>query len=144
MHFLWTEFGDLSPARLYALLKLRQNVFVIEQNCIFPEMDDRDQLARHLLVFRDPEHTELIGSARILDGPVIGRIVVAESARGVGVGHEIMRAAVDECERLLPGHPIRMSVQSHLTEFYQRHGFILTGEPYVEDGIDHTDMIRER
>ena len=142
MHHVWATFHELSPTQLYSLLKLRQDVFIIEQRCIFPDMDDRDQAARHLLVYSDDDQTELIGSARILPGPAIGRIVVTESARGAGVGHAIMREAVDECGRLEPCRAILMSVQSHLIDFYQRHGFEVSGTPYVEDGIDYTDMIR--
>ena len=95
-----------------------------------------------MLAYRDDPESELIGCARILNGPVIGRIVVAEAARGEGVGHLLMKRAIAECEEHSPGQPIRMSVQSHLKEFYRSHGFEVTGEPYSEDGIDHTDMVR--
>ncbi|WP_185985420.1 GNAT family N-acetyltransferase [Aureimonas mangrovi] len=139
----WSRFGDLSGREVHDLLKLRVEVFVVEQACAFAEIDGLDIEALHLRVLC--EHT-LAGCLRILaddDGaPRIGRIVTSPSARGSGLGHRMMEAAVARCTELHPGEAIVLSAQAHLQNFYAAHGFIPASGAYLEDGIAHVDMRR--
>jgi ElaA protein len=135
------RFGDLDPATLYALLRLRVDVFVVEQACPYPELDGRDlePTARHVWLADDDGPT---GYLRILaepDGSArIGRVVVAPRARGTGVARGLMRAALDE----IGDAPSQLDAQSYLVGFYTGFGYSPTGPEYVEDGIPHVPMAR--
>jgi ElaA protein len=145
----WTclPFEALDPHRLYALLRLRVDVFVVEQACAYPELDGRDShpQALHLLGERSGR---LLAYARLLppglgfDTPAIGRVVTAQSARGGGLAHALMREAIECCTQRWPGQPITLGAQAHLQRFYAAHGFELCSEGYLEDGIPHVDMRR--
>lgn len=138
----------LSPGELYALLRLRSEVFVVEQNCVFLDMDGSDAQAMHLLGWRDGAQPLLAASARCFGPGIkypeasIGRVVTAPQARGGGLGHVLMQEAVAALERHWGPQPIRIGAQAHLHGFYARHGFVQAGEPYMEDGIPHIEMLR--
>ena len=143
----WREsaFDALTPAVLYALLRLRSEVFVLEQRCLFQDMDGHDAAAWHLCGWRGEA---LVAYARCLPAGVtfaeasIGRIVTAPSARGGGSGHALVQRAIDVLEARWGCRPIRIGAQAHLQAFYAAHGFVDVGRPYVEDGIDHLEMLR--
>ena len=143
----WTSaaFAELSPQDVHDVLRLRQEVFVVEQNCVFREIDGRDPLALHLLGRRSGV---LVAYARIFApgvlGPEasIGRIATDPSVRGTGLGHELFRESLKEVERIAPGAPIRLAAQAHLERFYGAYGFVGTGPTYLDDGIVHLDMVR--
>jgi ElaA protein len=143
--FVWRNFGDLRPAELHALLKLRCDVFVVEQNCAFPEIDGKDPQARHLLCH---DGADLIGCLRLfapgIDGDAarIGRVVVAPPGRGTGLGRRLMQAALDEIEVRHGTVPTALSAQLYLEAFYASLGFERISETYLEDGIPHCDMRR--
>jgi len=143
--FTWRDFPDLSPFELHAVLKLRCDVFIVEQECAFPEIDGKDPLARHLLCHHG---ADLIGCLRLFDPGVagdearIGRVVVAPPARGTGLGRRLMQAALDEIEARHGRIPVALSAQLHLEAFYAGFGFTRVAEPYLEDGIPHCDMRR--
>lgn len=147
----WAEMDALTPRQLHDLLRLRVDIFVVEQACPYPEIDGRDPHARHLLVSASCEtgETELAACLRLLrpDAPGaplrIGRIVVAPAWRGTGLGDYLMRAALAEARRIAPDHPQALSAQAHLTAFYAAHGFVPVSETYLEDGIPHVDMLRD-
>lgn len=132
-----------SAAELYALLKLRVDVFVVEQACAYPELDGWDEEALHLRLLVGGDTA---GYARLFrpngEPPRIGRVVVAPGYRGKGLGEVLMREAIGACEAHFPGAPIALSAQSHLEGFYRALGFAPTSEEYVEDGIPHIDMLR--
>ena len=138
-------FDQLSTRQLYDLLKLRVDVFVVEQNCPYPELDDKDHQAgvHHLLGFKDET---LVASVRLLPAGLsfptvsIGRVVTKQNARGGGLGHQLMAEAIRQCEALWPGESIEIGAQEHLSAFYQQHGFVQTSEMYLEDDIPHIDM----
>ncbi|MBB2794690.1 UNVERIFIED_ORG: ElaA protein [Rhizobium pisi] len=137
---------DELPAReLYDLLKMRVDVFVVEQNCAYPELDGKDIDALHLRLM---ESGELLASARILkphqpqDPSKIGRVVVSPAHRGKRLGDALMSEAISACERLYPANPIALSAQAHLRRFYEAFGFVAASEEYLEDGIPHIDMVR--
>lgn len=146
--FRFKHFRELSTAELYAMLVLRSQVFVVEQQCVYLDPDGLDPEAHHLFGWADAGATTLICGARILapgvsyDEPAIGRVVTASSARGRGAGRAVMVQALTECARLYPGRAVRIGAQLYLERFYTALGFVSTSEPYVEDGIPHVTMLR--
>ena len=138
-------FEALGKAQLYAALQLRAEVFVVEQACVFQDMDGSDDRAMHLLGLYGGE---LVAYARCFEPGVkfaeasIGRVLSRGSVRGTGIGHELMREAVARLQQHWGTQPIRIGAQAHLKHFYERHGFADAGAPYVEDGIDHLEMLR--
>ncbi len=134
--------GELTAAELYDLLRLRTDVFVVEQECAYPELDGRDLLAEtvHLWV---TEEGELLGTIRILhaDGgrPIIGRVATARSARGRGIAARLMERGLALCG---PTVEIELHAQAHLEDWYGRFGFVRDGEGYLEDDIAHVPMLR--
>nr|WP_272211271.1 GNAT family N-acetyltransferase [Marinicella sp. W31]MDC2877158.1 GNAT family N-acetyltransferase [Marinicella sp. W31] len=135
----------LTAGELYDVIKLRVDVFVVEQNCPYPELDGKDAEAFHLRLL---EAGKLVAYGRIFTPDRepearIGRVVVAPSHRGRKLGERLMREAVSACERLAPGAPIVISAQAHLERFYKGFGFCTTTEPYLEDGIPHVGMTRD-
>ena len=136
---------DAFSARdLYAMLKLRVDVFVVEQECPYPELDGNDPQCLHLRLL---DGTDLLACARIWRPdpqrlPRIGRVAVSPVHRGKRLGEALMREAIAECEKLHPHEPIELSAQSHLVKFYGSLGFEPVSEEYLEDGIPHTDMRR--
>ena len=146
---VWSSarFAELSPADVHDALRLRQDVFVIEQDCIFHEIDGRDPLAWHLLG-RRADDAHLVAYARIFEpgvlGPEasIGRVVTDPAVRGSGLGHALMREAIALVERIAPEAAIRLAAQHHLERFYAAYGFSGIGEKYIEDDIWHLDMMR--
>ena len=170
----WLPFDALSREQLYEVLRLRSEVFVVEQNCVFQDMDGLDDQAMHLLGVRvavgsaqvkeepakragDTEQSplpprlpapELVAYVRCFpkgitfDEASIGRVVTRQSARGGGLGHVLMAEAIRALQQQWGVQPIRIGAQAHLKAFYERHGFADVGKPYVEDGIDHIEMVR--
>lgn len=150
--FAWREFD---PDSLYSLMRLRSAVFVVEQNCVFLEMDGLDPRCEHLLAI-DDDDGEAVGCLRLVPPglkrphspapaatcPVLGRLVTARSVRGSGLGRRLMLAGLARCESRWPGRSIQLSAQQHLQSFYASLGFEPLREPYDEDGILHLDMRR--
>lgn len=141
------RFEALDVHRLYAVMRLRVDVFIVEQTCPYPDLDGRDTQAGvwHLLGEREGRlqaYARLLPPGLGFDTPAIGRVIVSASARGAGLAHELMREAIARCEALWPGQPITLGAQSHLQGFYAAHGFEVCSEGYLEDGIPHVDMRR--
>lgn len=148
----WTcgRFDTLDAPGLYAVLQLRSEVFVVEQACLYRDIDGLDLAVWHLRGF--DEAGALQAYARLVppglkgEGypqPMIGRVVTAPTARGAGQGRALMVEALAECARLWPGQAIEIQAQAHLQKFYGSLGFVATSAPYDDDGIDHVDMRRE-
>jgi ElaA protein len=136
--------NEFSAIELYAMLKLRVDVFVVEQECPYPELDGNDVNCLHLRLM---DGNELLACARLWRPsnevlPRIGRVAVSPDHRGKKLGEALMREAIIACEREYPGEAIEISAQSHLQRFYGSLDFTATSEEYVEDGIPHVDMIR--
>jgi ElaA protein len=143
LQFLVKPFAELSSEQLYALLKLRSEVFVVEQDCIYLDLDDRDQQAWHVLGLQDDSlvcYARLLPPGSRFPEPSIGRVVSAASVRRFGYGRQLMQAAITACQRQWPGQEIRISAQQYLEAFYQSLGFLSCSAPYQEDGIDHVEM----
>ncbi len=136
---------DLGKEQLYAILQLRTEVFVVEQQCAYQEVDGQDLYADtlHLMGW---EQDRLVAYLRLLDPQsqggdvVIGRVVTAPAARGGGLGHQLLLKGLECAEHCWPGTPIYLSAQAHLQAYYARHGFEVAGEQYLEDGIAHIGM----
>jgi ElaA protein len=145
-HHAWRSFAQLSTAELYSLLRLRCEVFVVEQQCAYLDIDGRDQQADHLLAWDSANR--LCGYLRVFgpDGPDaaarIGRIVASSGDRGAGLGRWLVRQALDFVARRYGDVPIRISAQVYLERFYAEFGFERTSPDYREDGILHCDMLR--
>ena len=146
----FSRFRDLSVDDLYAIVRIREAVFIVEQNCPYPDSDGRDPLAWHLLGWRDgSDGRELAAYARLFEPGIryqqasIGRIVTSPQARGTGLGRQLMVEALQRMEQLAPNQPIKIAAQRRLENFYAAYGFKTISEPYVEDGIVHLDMMRE-
>ena len=146
----WRPFDALDRVQLYALLRLRSEVFVVEQNCVFQDMDGLDDQAMHLLGTRVVDGApQLVAYVRCFpkgitfDEASIGRVVTRQSARGGGLGHVLMTEAVRALQQHWGVQPIRIGAQAHLKSFYERHGFADVGQPYMEDGIAHIEMVRQ-
>ncbi|EJK2113734.1 GNAT family N-acetyltransferase [Vibrio navarrensis] len=140
-------FSQLSTTQLYQLLKLRVDVFVVEQNCPYPELDGNDILhgVHHLLGYKNGELvacTRLLPAGTTYDSVSIGRVATKHNARGGGLGHQLMQKSIMYCQQLWPNEAIEIGAQEHLKPFYQQHGFVVTSEVYLEDGIPHVDMKR--
>jgi len=146
MQYLWkfSSFDALAPHALYGILALRQQVFVLEQNCVYVDCDDRDQASHHLWTERDGR---VIAYARILppgvqyDDVAIGRVVTAAPVRHTGLGKALMTEALLRVRALYGEVPVRLGAQSYLLDFYKQFGF-KAGLPFMEDGIPHTHMVR--
>lgn len=145
LEWRFAAFDALTTAELYAVLQLRSEVFVVEQACVFQDMDGADQAAMHLL---GRLNGELVGYARCIPSGVkfseasLGRIVTRDSVRGTGVGHQLVDEAVACLTRQWGAQSIRIGAQARLEQFYRQHGFICTGNSYLEDGIAHVEMLR--
>jgi ElaA protein len=145
----WARFGELRPEELYAALQLREAVFVVEQNCAYPDADGRDLHAWHLLGWLN-EDTErrLVAYARVFPPGVryvegsIGRVATARDVRRRGFGKALMAEALRRLESLAPRQPVKLAAQRYLEDFYSSFGFRTVSAPYEEDGITHVDMIR--
>ncbi len=145
LNWSWTSFSQLNAVDLYEILRLRAEVFVLEQSCVYLDPDGLDQSAWHLQG-RDQEglalYCRLLAPGQRFDGPSIGRVVSAPRARGKGYGHELMRMALEQCRLLYPRQAVSLSAQAHLHDFYAAHGFCVEGRMYMEDGIPHLHMLR--
>lgn len=145
LQFKAIPFADLSVFELHAVLKLRAEVFIVEQNCPYLDPDDKDLDGVHLLGY--DEQANLVACARLLPAGVsyehyasIGRVATAASARGIGAGRQLMAEAMRQMPVLFPDTPIKISAQSYLIRFYESYGFVPLGEDYLEDDIPHRAM----
>ena len=138
-------FSDLSLQELYDIMVLRQEVFVVEQDCPYLDADGKDIVADHITIY---ENSQLIAYTRILAAGIsyenyasIGRVVNSSKVRGRGIGVKLMEYSIQECKARYPGIPIKISAQVYLEKFYKDLGFEETGERYLEDNIPHMAMI---
>lgn len=140
------SYKELSLRELYDLLRLRSEVFVVEQECIYQDIDGKDEKALHVLGF---ENDKLVAYSRCFPPgfyfkeAAIGRVLVKEGFRKKSYGHEILRASIDAVKDTFNTGSIKVSAQQYLTTFYESHGFVQTGKGYLEDGIPHIAMVKK-
>ncbi|HEX3097587.1 MAG TPA: GNAT family N-acetyltransferase [Usitatibacter sp.] len=141
----FARFDELSPREVHDLYRARIAAFVVEQDCVFQDLDGVDPECWHLLGY---EGTELVAYCRLVPPgvkypePSIGRVVTTQAARGTGRGRALMAEALARAEKLWPGRPIRIGAQQRLERFYEDFGFVTASAPYDEDGILHVEMVR--
>lgn len=141
------KFNEFNVNRLYEIVQLRVDIFIVEQNCAYPELDGHDQRALHLMYL---EEDEVIAYSRILppgekyDDCSIGRVLVKKKARGTGIARVLMEKAIVEAERVWKAERIKICAQSHLQKFYGSLGFIADSNEFDEDGIPHIYMVRNK
>ena len=144
----WTfkPFAELSLTELYALMRLRQEVFIVEQNCPYLDADGKDLKSYHLMGYANDE---LVAYSRIVKPGVsyeevsIGRVVSSTNHRRLAYGQQLMAESIAQIEKLYGPVPIRIGAQQYLQKFYESFGFVREGEPYMEDGIPHIIIVRE-
>ena len=145
LHWTLKPFNELRPKELYAIMQLRIEVFIVEQNCVFQDADDKDHYCQHLMGWAGDE---LAAYARIVPPeisytePSIGRIITSPKHRGTGAGKALVSRAIDMLEGIHGVQPIRIGAQLYLEKFYESFGFVSEGDVYLEDGIDHIIMVR--
>jgi ElaA protein len=139
-------FNQLSSVELYGILQLRSEIFVVEQNCIYQDMDGLDQQSHHLTAVRDEKiiaYSRLLPPMFPLRGQAIGRVVVKQNARSCGIGRALMKQSIEKSYELFGKNDITIGAQLYLKKFYESFGFKQSGDGYDEDGIPHIKMIIE-
>jgi ElaA protein len=144
MNSVIKKFSELSTEEIYNILKLRSEVFVVEQNCVYQDIDEKDQKAIHLFI---EKNSEIIAYTRIFkkgdyyeENPSIGRVVVSKKERGKNLGKEIMKKSINFVKENMDEKKIELSAQKYLDKFYKELQFYSEGEDYLEDGIPHQRM----
>ena len=139
------NFQSLTTEELYQILALRAEVFVVEQNCPYQDVDGKDIHGIHVLGYLN---NKLVAYARVLGQGVsykeyasIGRVVTSTSIRGKNYGHTLVDFSIAVSQNFFPSQPIKISAQAHLEKFYSKHNFVVTGKAYLEDNIPHIGMI---
>ena len=145
MEITWSckSFSELSPHELYAVLRLRNEVFAVEQNCVYLDCDNKDQGSYHLCGWQD---NSLVAYARLMPPglvyaePSIGRVITSATVRKQGIGKELMKIAIKKANKLFKTSSITISAQLYLKHFYESLGFAQCSDIYIEDHIDHIKM----
>lgn len=143
MKFITKSFTELSTAELYQILQLRSEVFVVEQNCVYQDIDFKDQKSLHVLGIKENKiiaYTRIFKPGDYFESASIGRVVVAVSERKYGYGHDLMKASIIAIKENFKVDKITISAQKYLKKFYESHQFSQIGEEYLEDGIPHIRM----
>lgn len=140
------KFQELTLDELYSVLQLRSEVFCVEQNCVYQDLDDKDQKAHHLLGIKSDQlvaYTRIFAPGDYFDDASIGRVLVKESERTHGYGQDIMKTSINFVNQVFNTTSIRLSAQSYLIKFYGSLGFETIGAEYLEDGIPHIAMVKK-
>jgi len=146
MEWILKNFDSLTPHELYAILRLRSEVFVVEQNCVFQDMDNTDQQCHHLMCWQEgllTAYTRLVPPGLTYIEPSIGRVVTSPAVRKSGTGKTLIEKRIEEVSTLYGKGSIKIGAQLYLKKFYNSFGFEQIGDVYDEDGIDHIKMIRK-
>lgn len=143
LQFCWYQLEEMGPMLLYDMLALRQGIFVVEQSCVYQDLDGLDKSAQHLIVKQDGK---IVAGLRLLtpDGQHeslrIGRVAVSADSRSMGIAGAMMREAIEKAQRDFSSRTICLNAQTYLQKFYESLGFRISGEPFLEDGIPHIHM----
>ncbi|HBC04441.1 MAG TPA: GNAT family N-acetyltransferase [Aequorivita sp.] len=139
------NFEELSTNELYAILQLRSEVFVVEQDCVYQDIDGKDERALHIMGWENGilvAYTRCFQAGDYFDEASIGRVLVRENYRKMGYGHAITKASIEAIKTNFKADKIKISAQVYLVIFYESHGFKTFGDRYMEDGIPHIAMLR--
>jgi ElaA protein len=144
---LTKSFSELSTKELYDILQLRAEVFVVEQNCVYQDIDGKDEKALHVIGFKNDKivaYCRIFKPGDYFEKASIGRVVVAKNERKFGYGHVIFEQSVEAVKKYFNETSIKISAQLYLKKFYESHGFVQVGEGYLEDDIPHIAMIKNQ
>jgi len=139
------HFSELSTIELYSLLQLRSEVFVVEQDCVYQDIDGKDEKALHVLGYYNNElaaYSRLFDKGYYFEETSIGRVVVSPKYRNKKFGHDLMKVSIEAINKNFNATAITISAQEYLKNFYESHGFVQTSEMYLEDAIPHIQMKR--
>ena len=145
MEYFVKEFHQLSLEELYRILQLRSEIFVVEQNCVYQDLDFKDQKSLHVFGKKNDRiitYTRVFKPGDYFKEASIGRVVVDKKERKFGYGHDLMKASIKAVKDYFNVDKITISAQVYLKKFYESHGFKKVGEEYLEDGIPHIEMIK--
>jgi ElaA protein len=145
INWLLKKFDELTPNELYSILQLRNEVFVVEQNCVFQDADNKDRLSWHLMGWNNERliaYSRIIPAEVAYDLPSIGRVVTLPAFRGNGSGKILMRESIEAIKKLFGNVSIKLGAQFYLKKFYESFGFTQSSDIYLEDGIEHIEMTR--
>ncbi len=137
-------FNELATAELYKILRLRAEVFVVEQDCVYQDIDNKDQKALHVIGYKNDEvvaYTRIFNAGDYFEKASIGRVVVSKDQRQFGYGHDLIKESINAIVKNYQTTDIKISAQTYLKKFYETHGFNQVGEAYLEDGIPHIGMV---
>jgi ElaA protein len=143
MNFIAKYFSELNTTELYEILQLRSEVFVVEQDCVYQDIDFKDQKSLHIIGYKNNKivaYTRIFKPGDYFDNASIGRVLVVASERKYGFGHELMKASITAIKKHFKVTKITVSAQKYLKKFYETHLFTQIGEEYLEDGIPHIRM----
>mgnify|MGYP000035328273 FL=1 len=146
MDTLVKSFSELNTTELYSILQLRSEVFVVEQDCVYQDIDFKDQKALHVLGYKNDvliAYTRIFKPGDYFDNSSIGRVLVKETERKFNYGHQIMKASLKAIKEYYKVDKITISAQKYLKKFYESHGFYQVNDEYLEDGIPHIRMDRD-
>ena len=144
LHWILKKFEDLSPHELYAIMQLRNEVFAVEQDCVYQDADNKDQPSWHFMGWLENKlvaYTRLLPPGVAYTEPSIGRVVTSPSIRGSGTGRELMKKSINEVDKLFGKSSIKIGAQLYLLTFYSSLGFQQTSDIYLEDNIAHVEMV---
>ena len=137
-------FSEFTVKELYETLQLRSEVFVVEQDCVYQDIDFKDQKALHVLGYKNDKlvaYTRIFKPGDYFNEASIGRVVVQENERKYGYGHDLIKESIIAIEKQFNTATIHISAQRYLEKFYNTHGFVKSGDGYLEDGIPHIKML---
>ena len=145
--WVYKPFNEVSTTELYAILQLRSEVFVVEQNCVYQDIDGKDKKSFHLMAWKNDEltaYTRLVPPGISFDEASIGRVITSPKYRGLGIGITLMEKSISHTIQSYTTNKIRIGAQLYLKKFYEGFGFIAQGEEFLEDGIPHIEMLLEK
>jgi len=145
MDFYIKSFSELNTNELYQILQLRAEVFVVEQDCVYQDVDGKDQKSLHVFGTKNNKiiaYTRIFKPGDYFKNASIGRVVVVASERKFGFGHDLMKASILAIKNYFKEDIITISAQVYLKKFYESHGFYQVGKDYLEDGIPHIEMLK--
>jgi ElaA protein len=146
MEFIIKSFKEFTIHELYEILQLRSEIFVVEQDCVYQDIDFKDQKSLHVFSRKNNKivsYTRIFKPGDYFKNASIGRVLVLASERKFGYGHDVKKAAIIAIESHFKTNIITISAQEYLKKFYEVHHFTQVGNGYLEDGIPHIEMIRE-
>ncbi|PRC92391.1 GNAT family N-acetyltransferase [Solimicrobium silvestre] len=140
------SFNELTGAQIYAILQARSEVFIMEQNCVYQDMDGLDLSTLHVIGWAEDEkvaaYLRIVAPNIKFPEPSIGRVISTSAFRGSGIGRQLITEGLKQLEAHYPSQAVRISAQAYLQEFYKSFGFVAVSEEYLEDDIPHIEMLR--